>query len=568
MGRILPFVFLTALLLFSGCLGENIKKTEMTLETKVAESTGSLEASEVKLPELQRMISDGEEFVLLDVRTEEEYSSGYIPGAINIHYTDLEARIGELNLSPDAKIVMYCEAGVRSKKGAHALTQAGFTNIVDVTDGMVGWRRLGGEIVHPSFEPDIDEIVEYEEALEVVNSIPEHSSISSASMFLEGPGMYKVVFLGTKSDYEAGHIPSSIRIDSVNDLIDPNSSLRNKALNKEDFESLLSRLGIGTQDNLLVYDNQADNKYAARFFWIAKLYGHEGISILEDISSLDLESGAFIMSTEPSSYFVSNSDEGILANIEYVEKNLNNPYSVLVDATTKEEYDNDGHIPGAVLVEVEETLNPDGTFKDNNELLSLFHSRGVTEDKEVITYCHSGNRASVIWFELTQLLGYPNVRLYDGSLEEWNSLGKPLEWVEPKETTPSTKAETVFGMPKKLSDFSFEELIVVTDMNEGENIFLPIRGAIKVGDGLIYLTGGFIDACAGMYSFEFNVYRETVDGFVYEGRGVYVNTEAPGLYPGMDVSERIHDNSDAVDNLSLNVMKWNIGQGVVLSVSG
>jgi rhodanese-related sulfurtransferase len=144
------FLFITLLLFSAGCLGEEAKKAEMTLDTKVSEATGSLDTTEITASEFMDMYNKGGDFVLIDVRTKREFDSGYIPGAVHIHYTELEEKIGELDLSKDAKIVVYCEAGVRSKKGANALLGEGYTNIIDVSDGIKGWKAIGGEIIVPA----------------------------------------------------------------------------------------------------------------------------------------------------------------------------------------------------------------------------------------------------------------------------------------------------------------------------------------------------------------------------------------------------------------------------------
>jgi rhodanese-related sulfurtransferase len=152
MRNTLPILLLVFMLLSAACLGEDAKKAEMALDTKVAEMTGALETTEITASEFMDMYLGGEDFVLIDVRTDREFDSGYIPGAVHIPYTELDQRIGELNISKDQRIVVYCEAGVRSKKGANSLLQEGYTNIVDVTDGIEGWRTLGGDIIVPGVD--------------------------------------------------------------------------------------------------------------------------------------------------------------------------------------------------------------------------------------------------------------------------------------------------------------------------------------------------------------------------------------------------------------------------------
>jgi rhodanese-related sulfurtransferase len=151
--RGIKLLLLFGLLLFSvGCLGEGAKKAEMALDAKVAEATGNLDTTEITASEFLEMYNEGGDFVLLDVRTKREFDSGYIPGAVHIHYTELDERIDELNLAKNAKIVVYCEAGVRSKKGANALLGEGYTNIIDVSDGIRGWKAIGGDIIVPATE--------------------------------------------------------------------------------------------------------------------------------------------------------------------------------------------------------------------------------------------------------------------------------------------------------------------------------------------------------------------------------------------------------------------------------
>jgi thiosulfate/3-mercaptopyruvate sulfurtransferase len=87
-----------------------------------------------------------------------------------------------------------------------------------------------------------------------------------------------------------------------------------------------------------------------------------------------------------------------------------------------------GHIPGAKNIPWAKAANEDGTFKSASELMALYQEEGITPDKNVIAYCRIGERSSHTWFVLTYLLGYPNVRNYDGSWTEWgNSVGMPIE---------------------------------------------------------------------------------------------------------------------------------------------
>jgi thiosulfate/3-mercaptopyruvate sulfurtransferase len=124
-------------------------------------------------------------------------------------------------------------------------------------------------------------------------------------------------------------------------------------------------------------------------------------------------------------------------------QSLRQPNKGLVDVRSPREYSGEllapenlpqegaqrgGHIPGAANIPWGEAVRPDGTFKSADELRALYEARGITPDKEIIAYCRIGERSAHTWFALTELLGYPKVRNYDGSWTEWGSMvGVPIE---------------------------------------------------------------------------------------------------------------------------------------------
>jgi thiosulfate/3-mercaptopyruvate sulfurtransferase len=142
-------------------------------------------------------------------------------------------------------------------------------------------------------------------------------------------------------------------------------------------------------------------------------------------------------------YQARDPDWRIRALRDQVLESINLPQHVIVDVRTPEEYrgqlwdwwkypdeasQRGGHIPGAVNIPWDFALNEDGTYRPVEELQALFSSNHVTPDKEVIAYCVIGGRSNHTWFVLTYLLGYPRVRLYDGSWAEWSTLiGAPVE---------------------------------------------------------------------------------------------------------------------------------------------
>ncbi len=544
-------ILIIGALLFSvGCLGEEAKKAEMTLDTSLAEVTGNLKTTQISASDFMGMYLEGEDFVLIDVRTDEEYNSGHIPGAVHIPYNELDARIGALGLSKDARVVVYCEAGVRSKKGANALVNLGFTNIVDVSDGMRGWRELGGDIAIPGVE-----------APPSGNDTKAAAVLITSEELSEDLDSYKVIFLGTENQYQEGHIPGALYINPLEDLSDPDGAVQHLLMDIDDFEALMSRLGISEDDSLVLYDDQPDRKYAARFFWILDYYGHGNAAVLDGGLSMWRKSGGGLSTATAEPHKTNYTSPGmkpeLIASTEYVSKNLDNPLVRLVDATTFEEFENEGHIPGAVLIEPEDTLNPDGTIKKTDELLSLYTSKGMTKDKEIITYCHTGYRGSVIWFELKHLLNYPYVRLYDGSLEEWNLRGMPLE-------SGSFAITTLTPAPKEENYMDVEPKTVIEKLDGSETVQMYMWDSLRLGDAYIYITGDF-NGCIGLVWWTFNIYHDTPMGGRWEGKTTpFSNYE---VYDGQDISDNIHKVSDAMDDYKIVVKRWSVADGLTIEIS-
>ena len=104
----------------------------------------------ISVQELQEKIEKNEDFILLDVRTQEEFNEGYIPGVILIPFNEIDDRHEELNALMDGEIVVYCKAGVRSKKGAQKLTELGYNNVKELGAGIDGWLKIEGEIITPA----------------------------------------------------------------------------------------------------------------------------------------------------------------------------------------------------------------------------------------------------------------------------------------------------------------------------------------------------------------------------------------------------------------------------------
>ncbi len=249
--------------------------------------------------------------------------------------------------------------------------------------------------------------------------------------------------------YEMGHIPGAVAFNWQTQLQD---SVRRDIISKEDLEQLLSSLGIRNDHTIVLYGDN-NNWFAAYAFWLLKVYGHEDVRIMDGGRKKWIAEGREITtevpSYPPSQYQAKTPDYTLRAFFPQVMESLGKPEVALVDVRSPQEFTGEllappglmetaqrgGHIPGARNIPWAQAVREDGTFKSPEELRALYETLGVTPDKQVITYCRIGERSSHTWFVLKYLLGYPNVRNYDGSWTEWgNIVGAPIERDIPTQT--------------------------------------------------------------------------------------------------------------------------------------
>ena len=245
------------------------------------------------------------------------------------------------------------------------------------------------------------------------------------------------------ANYNLGHIPGAVLFDWRKDMNDP---LARDVLSREKLEELLGASGV-TKGTTLVLYGDFNNWFAAFAYWIMKYYGVEKVVLMNGGRKKWIAEDGEVTKEVPSyprtSFKASSPNEDIRTYMDYVKKSLNQKNKILVDVrspaeftgeiTAPPEYPNEhaqrgGHIPRAVNIPWSSAVKEDGTFKSAEELSKLYHGKGVTPDKEVLTYCRIGERSSFTWFVLKYLLGYPKVRNYDGSWTEWgNMVRNPIE---------------------------------------------------------------------------------------------------------------------------------------------
>ncbi|CAN5812568.1 sulfurtransferase [soil metagenome] len=245
--------------------------------------------------------------------------------------------------------------------------------------------------------------------------------------------------------YASGHVPGAVHVDWTSDL---NDQLRRDYITAEGFEKLMSRIGA-TSDTTVVFYGDKNNWWACYAFWVFQLFGHTNARVMDggrvkwqkELRPLNRD----VPQYAPSQYKAqARGDAAHRAFRDDVMRHLEKK-GQLVDVRSPEEYAGTrmhmpdypnegalrgGHIPGAKSIPWALAINPeDGTFKSAAELKALYCTdNGLSPEKETIAYCRIGERSSHSWFALKYLLGFENVRNYDGSWTEWgNMVNVPIE---------------------------------------------------------------------------------------------------------------------------------------------
>ncbi|MCU4925798.1 sulfurtransferase [Halobacteria archaeon AArc-dxtr1] len=241
--------------------------------------------------------------------------------------------------------------------------------------------------------------------------------------------------------YDEAHAPGAIGFNWETQLQD---QTRRDILEKEDFEELLGSHGISEDDTVVLYGDNA-NWFAAYTYWQLKYYGHDEVYLLDGGREYWLENDYPTTDEEPdfseTEYEASGPRESIRAYRDDVEKAIDRGVP-LVDVRSPEEYRGEilappglqetaqrgGHIPGAKNISWAAVTDDDGLFKSREELEELYGEEGIDGEGTTVAYCRIGERSSVAWFALHELLGYEDAVNYDGSWTEWGNLvNAPVE---------------------------------------------------------------------------------------------------------------------------------------------
>ena len=245
------------------------------------------------------------------------------------------------------------------------------------------------------------------------------------------------------SAYDQGHIAGAVGWNWQTQLQD---NIRRDLIEKAALDQLLGQSGISNDTTIILYGDN-NNWFAAYALWQLKYYGHKDVRLMNGGRKKWIEEKRPLTTeatkVNPGSYRATGPDESLRARKEQVSTIVDKKSKGhLVDVRSVDEFTGKiiappgmsetaqraGHIPGAANVPWAQASNEDGTFKSADALKQLYQGKGITGGDEVIAYCRIGERSSHTWFVLKYLLGYDNVKNYDGSWTEWGNLvGAPIE---------------------------------------------------------------------------------------------------------------------------------------------
>ena len=245
------------------------------------------------------------------------------------------------------------------------------------------------------------------------------------------------------ANYNLGHVPGAALFDWKKDINDP---VTRNIFSRQTCEDLLQRAGVNNNTTLVFYGD-FNNWFAAFAFWAFKYYGFKDLRLMNGGRKKWLEEDRPISKDIPQyqrgNFKATEPDKSIRVFLNQMKEALDKENIAMVDVRSPKEFTGEilappeyptehaqrgGHIPGASNIPWSQAVKDDGTFKSVEELKQIYQSRGIIPDKEIIAYCRIGERSSHTWFVLKYLLGYPNVKNYDGSWTEWgNIVDNPIE---------------------------------------------------------------------------------------------------------------------------------------------
>ncbi|WKV12433.1 sulfurtransferase [Marivirga harenae] len=279
---------------------------------------------------------------------------------------------------------------------------------------------------------------------------------TDVKQMIENSATFTLIEVSKLEDYESSHVPGALNIWRSEYENREDYDYGGMIATKEKMETLLTRLGASSDHEIIIYDTKG-NVDALRFVFILRRYGHDKVRIINGGKNGWTDAG-FSLDTTPvqlvsiTTPFVFDSTKESIAHYaskEEVIAALDDPNVILLDVRTLDEYTGKmlkngaakaGRLPKSIHIDWANTIDYDESFrfKEAADLMYLYESKGVTKDKKIIAYCHTGVRSAHTQFVLSELLGYKNVKNYDGSWTEWSHDDNlPFE-IDPKEELVGT----------------------------------------------------------------------------------------------------------------------------------
>ena len=240
-----------------------------------------------------------------------------------------------------------------------------------------------------------------------------------------------------RGDYRKEHIPNAVFVDWIGELADQREKKYYRVVPKEGFERVMGRIGATHETTLIFYDN-LQNRLAIRALWVAEYYGHKNVAVLEG-GIFGWKAAGFRVTTvepvmSPTEYRVREVHSEMNVDKVFVKENLRNGSIVFGDSRpwkmytgqrpgmiihTRKEVSRRGHLPGAVHIPWKGNIDKKSNFLDRVTLMKKYGEAGIEKERQVIFYCNEGVHAVYNWFVVTKMLGFKNVRIYEGSMGEW-----------------------------------------------------------------------------------------------------------------------------------------------------
>jgi thiosulfate/3-mercaptopyruvate sulfurtransferase len=252
----------------------------------------------------------------------------------------------------------------------------------------------------------------------------------------------RIIDCATLEAYRRAHIPGAVQLPVhyyIKEDGPPGEEHGTFVMPPDRFEALMGQLGVGSDTLVVTYDDN-NALVAARLWWVLKYYGHDNARVLNGGWHRWLTENRRVTfhATKPTpATFTARPRPELIADADYLKAHYRDAAINVMDCRTDGEWDGTnsrgnrrvGHVPGARHLEWLRFVSRDDTrkFLPAEECQALLDEAGISRQNPTITYCQGGIRAAHAAFVL-ELLGYDNVRVYDGSMRDWaNRDDTPLE---------------------------------------------------------------------------------------------------------------------------------------------